>query len=288
MLIKSSRFSDPELDRFRELQQLSFHILETMASELVEGLTEKEVAGALVRRYRDAGFTSFFHLPVVLFGERAALPGHFPVGKFFPKSRALKEGDSVVLDASPISEGYLVDTSYSFCLGENEDHRKMMFNLARFRDQVCTAVNEGQTFKEIAEQVEQEIQGMGYESVHNKHPGEVLGHRAVKLPVMPFSWRLNGFDAMSLSWFGYKDKIASLGLGKQAPLWNTSKNSDHPPHDGLWLVEPHAGLGPVGAKWEEILVIEDGEAYWLEEEPPHVRQWQQIVKQQAYGPNPAH
>ncbi|MEM7358317.1 MAG: M24 family metallopeptidase [Pseudomonadota bacterium] len=287
MFIKSSKFSDSELDKFRELQQLSFSILENMASELTVGLTEKEVAGALVRRYRDAGFTSFFHLPVVLFGERAALPGNFTVGKFFPKSRALQEGDSVVLDASPIADGYLVDTSYSFCLGECDNHRRMMFDLARFRDQVCTAVNEGQTFKDIAESVEQEIQQLGYESVHNKHPGEVLGHRAVKLPVMPFDWRLNGFDATSLSWFAYKDKIASIGLGKEAPLWNTSKNSDHAPHDGLWLVEPHAGLGAVGAKWEEILVIDDGEAYWLEDEPPHVRQWQQIVSQQSYSPIPA-
>ena len=179
MLIKAKNFTEPELDRFRELQAISFSILETTAAELQLDQTEKEVAKILVRRYRDAGFTSFFHLPVVLFGERTALPGNFTVGKFFPKSRALALNDSVVLDASPIQGGYLVDTSYSFCFGENSDHQKMMTNLAQFRNQVCDAVNEGQSFKVIAEQVEADIRSMGYEAVHCKHPGEVLGHRAV-------------------------------------------------------------------------------------------------------------
>lgn len=248
------------------------------------GQTEKAVARTLVRRFRDSGFTSFFHLPVVLFGERTALPGDFSVGKFFPKSRALRAGDSVVLDAAPISGGYLVDTSYSCCFGENLQHRTMMGNLARFRPQVCDAVNRGHSFKAIAEQVDADIQSMGYIAAHRKHPGEVLGHRAVKLPVAPVTLRLKGFDAMSLGWFKIKDKLAKLGIGHESPLWNTSKNSDHPPHDGLWLVEPHAGDGSVGAKWEEILVIENGHARWLDDEPPHVRQWQQIENKQSYRP----
>ena len=76
-----------------------------------------------------------------------------------------------------------------------------------------------------------------------------------------------------------------MGLGGEAPLWNTSKNSDHPPHDGLWLVEPHAGFGAVGAKWEEILVIENGRAYWLDDQPPHLKQAQQIEQQLSYRPD---
>lgn len=284
MLIQTKNFTRTELDRFLELQRLSFSILENTAAELEIGQTEKEVARTLVRRYRQAGFISFFHLPVVLFGERTALPGDFPVGKFFPKSRALQSGDCIVLDAAPISAGLLVDTSYSFCFGENEEHRQMMLNLATFREQVRDAVNKGQSFKSIAEDVEADIRSMGYEAVHCKHPGAVLGHRAVKLPKLPFAWRFNGFDAMSLGWFSFKDKIAQLGLGRENPLWNTSKCSDHPPHDGLWLVEPHAGKATVGAKWEEILVIENGVARWLDEEPPHVRQVAQITRGADYGP----
>ncbi len=285
MFIQSKNFNRVELEQFRDFQRLSFSILENMATQLVSGQTERDVARELVRRYRKAGFSSFFHLPVVLFGERTALPGDFRIDSFFPKKRALQAGDSVVLDAAPISAGYLVDTSYSFCFGEDDVHRDMMLNLATFRKQILGAVNNGDSFKSIAEKVEADIRSMGYEPVHSKHPGEVLGHRAVKLPKLPFTWRFRGFDALSLGWFSYKDKVAQIGIGREDPLWNTSACSDHPPHDGLWLVEPHAGKGSVGAKWEEILVIEKGVARWLDDSPPHVRQVKQIKQGDSYAPS---
>ena len=219
---------------------------------------------------------------------RTALPddgaNKWKLGNFFPKSRELKTNDSVIMDAAPLFKGYLVDTSYSFCFGEDPAHRKMMANLSGFRDDVCQAVNAGHTFKSIAERVGADIRAMGYEPVHQKHPGAVLGHRTLKTTDLPFTWRLQGFDGVSLTWFGAKEKLAQAGIGRHSPLWNESKTSDHAPHDGLWLVEPHAGDGPTGAKWEEILVIQDGKAHWLDEKPPHVHQWQQIAKGAAYVP----
>lgn len=283
-MIKSKDFSPEELNIFLLNQQTSFGILERMAVTLKEGDTEKDIAHALVKEYKRAGVNSFFHLPVVLFGERTALPGDWRVSNFFPKSRALQNGDSVIMDAAPLFSGYLVDTSYSFCFGENPVHQKMMMDLSRFRTTVLDAVNLGESFKAIADQVNNEIKSMGYEPVHTKHPGEVLGHRALKASNLPFTWRWKGFDALSLGWFILKDKTANSGIGRESPLWNNSDTSRHPPHDGLWLVEPHAGLGEVGAKWEEILVIQDGRAEWLDNNPPHVRQWDKIKHNKTYAP----
>ena len=288
MFIKTHNFAATALSHFRDLQRTSFAILEEAAASLVGGETEKEVAHALVKRYRAAGADSFFHLPVVLFGERTALPGEWAIGNFFPNSRTLEPGDSVILDAAPLFSGYLVDTSYSFCFGDSDQHRAMMQHLAQYRDTVPAAVNNGDTFTSIANQVLQTLTSAGYEAAHTKHPGEVLGHRAIKTPNLPFQLRLQGFDAVSLSWFRLKDRLATSGLGRRSPLWNTLKTSDHEAHDGLWLVEPHAGLGPVGAKWEEILVIEGGEARWLDDEPPHVRQWSQIAAGADYRPHAGH
>lgn len=284
-MIKASNFTSKELERFLALQRVSFEILENTAAALEGGETEREVARALVKRYRAAGAQSFFHLPVVLFGERAGLPGDWPVGKFFPRRRALADGDSVILDAAPIFDGYLVDTSYSFCLGRNDAHRTMMAHLADYRAGVLAAVNRGETFKAIADTVTRAMQAADYEPVHRKHPGQVLGHRAIKLRNMPIKPQFRGFDAMSLAWFRAKDMLATTRLGRRSPLWNALKASDHKPHDGLWLVEPHAGNGSVGAKWEDILVIDDGQARWLDEDPPHVRQWACIARGEPYGPN---
>jgi len=285
MLVKTRSFSSDELQAFRHLQEKSFAILEEMASELTAGMSEKQVARELVNRFRQAGFQSFFHLPVVLFGERTALPGDWRVGHFFPRHNQLKSGDAVILDAAPICDGFLVDTSYSFSFGSNALHRRMMADLAGFRETIVQQVNAGVTFRQIAENVVQRFAEYGYEPVHGKHPGEVLGHRAVKLSKLPFDWRINGFDGLALSWFGFKDRWASHFIGRQSPLWNASKASDHTPHDGLWLVEPHAGKDGVGAKWEEIMVIEQGRASWLCDTPPHVRQWRQIGRGEDYTPS---
>jgi hypothetical protein len=76
----------------------------------------------------------------------------------------------------------------------------------------------------------------------------------------------------SLGWFLMKSAQAKH-WPRQSPLWNRSASSDHLPTDGLWLVEPHFASEDLGAKWEEILVIEKGRARWLEDEPPHVLQW---------------
>ena len=85
---------------------------------------------------------------------------------------------------------------------------------------------------------------------------------------------MQGFDAISLSWFKLKDSLAMKRVGNRSPLWNASQASDHAAHDGLWLVEPHAGKGETGAKWEEILVIDQGQARWLQDRPPHVEYWE--------------
>ena len=46
------------------------------------------------------------------------------------------------------------------------------------------------------------------------------------------------------------------------------------PTPGLWAVEPHLGFRGVGAKFEELLVVTEDDAWWLDDEVPHVRRWQ--------------
>ena len=40
---------------------------------------------------------------------------------------------------------------------------------------------------------------------------------------------------------------------------------------GLWAMEPHIGRDGVGAKWEEMLVVTDNDAYWLDGAVSHLR-----------------
>lgn len=270
MFLKTKNFSAKELAKFQELQTLSFSILTETARSLEAGVEERAVANALVKKYKAAGVGNFFHLPVVLFGERTALPGDWGVKNFYPKRRGLQEGDSVILDASPLFSGYLVDTSYSFCFGESPEHEAMMQDLLIERQLILEAVNQGHSFHKITTDVYERALENGYEGVHEKHPGEVLGHRAGRWRAFGKSWRMKNVDGGTLSWFIGKELLARAGLKKQSPLWNRLATSRHAPTDGLWLVEPHFGKGEVGAKWEEMLIIENGKARWLEDMPPHV------------------
>ncbi len=73
------------------------------------------------------------------------------------------------------------------------------------------------------------------------------------------------------------------GKDTGSPVWNDGVESNHRPIAGLWAVEPHIGLHGVGVKWEELLVISDNGAYWLDDQVPHVQEalkkgW---IKQQA-------
>jgi len=271
MFVKAKGFTRSEMDRFRSLQQTCFQIQQELGSELREGVSEKEVAQELFKRYQKAGAGNFFHLPVALFGERTGLPGRWGIGSFYPRDVKLNEGDAVILDGAPLFGGFMVDTSYSFSFGTNERHDDMMRSLLEQRPRVVEEVNRNLSFKEIAQRVADDCAALGYEPVHEKHPGEVFGHRAVRVRG-PQGWRLRGSDGVSLSWFLLKSGQAKY-LPKQSPLWNRSASSDHAPTDGLWLVEPHFSCKEFGAKWEEILVIKNGRAEWLEDEPPHVRTW---------------
>ena len=228
----------------------------------------------MTRAFRRLGVSSYFHLPVALFGARTALPGRWRLRDFWPTRNRLKPGDAIILDASPIFEGYLVDTSYSTRLGDNEAHQRMLMDLAPFRDFIAGRVRDGAAFRDIAVETDARIRALGYENRHQAHLEAVLGHRAVRLRRPRPGWTYNkGFDIQALGWFALHTVAARKGLWRFSPNWNADATSDHAPWDGLWAVEPHLGRGEIGAKWEELLVIQDGAVFWLDDDNPHMRYW---------------
>jgi hypothetical protein len=274
VIVQHRGFSAAQLDRFKAGQRASYRVLEEVAAGLGPGITEREATARITRAYRALGVHSYFHLPVALFGARTALPGRWRLRHFWPTRNRLKEGDPIILDASPIFDGYLVDTSFSTRLGDNEGHHRMMMGLAGFRGLIARRVREGASFRAIAIETDERIRAMGYENRHQAHLEEVLGHRAVRIRRPRPRWiYAKGFDVQALGWFALHTMAARRGLWRFSPNWNARATSDHAPWDGLWAVEPHLGKGDVGAKWEELLVIQDGEVFWLDEDVPHVRYW---------------
>ena len=64
--------------------------------------------------------------------------------------------------------------------------------------------------------------------------------------------------------------MTRFSKGFQSPEWNDLATSDHPTGPGLWAIEPHLGFRGTGVKWEELLVVTHDDAYWLQDDVPHV------------------
>ncbi len=271
--MKWSGFSDEEIERFRHFQTLSFEIQQSIASTLRTGVTERDIAKAMMKAYRAEGVGSYFHLPVVLFGERTTLPDPWSTGHFWPKDRPLEPGDSVILDASPIFDGLLVDTSTTVChLPSGSSFQQAAKDDLGYRTSIIEAVRASATFQEIAIEVDQQFAASGYRNCHRLHPGEVLGHRVGDVSGSESADDM-GFATEVVDWFFTQlasPATDSDSVQTPAPTWSANPGSDHPPADGLWAVEPHLGKGSVGVKWEEVLVIQGSDVFWLQDNPPHV------------------
>ncbi len=123
---------------------------------------------------------------------------------------------------------------------------------------------------EVYAAVDAQIAAHGYDNRHQVYPGRVIGHQVTRTTARgPAGVNLFGFGVRTLQ---------TLSL---PPLWADGRSSHHAPTPGLWAVEPHIGFRDVGIKFEELLVVTDDAAYWLDDDLPHVRRWAQLKETTA-------
>lgn len=272
--LQDSGFNPDELARFAHWQRISFAALEQVGTTLAAGDTERAVALRIHRAMHAAGAQNYFHVPVALFGDRTAYPGDFGQFEALPTDRMLKKGDAVILDAAPIFDGCTVDTSFSLRFGAGGVPAVLDEALVHLRALVLERVHEGATMRAIAREVDEEIRARGLENCHRKHIGAVLGHR-LTMERSPFlrGRRVWGLAPRQVGWFFLNSWRSARGKPQLSPNWNHARQSDCPVQDGLWALEPHVAQGGFGAKFEDILVVQDGKAWFLDEDLPHHRRW---------------
>lgn len=294
-------YTSQDLAKHKRAQQMAYDAVEAVEKNLYEGITEKEAAAMIEAWLRDQGVSRFFHHGFAWFGDRTAFRGfdkvddrfsltsllnpalpHF--GKqFMPSNRKLKKGDAVILDVAPVVDGVAADIGYSCSLpgDESEKLHQARMDLEPYRQLILDLVLAEKTQAEIYKAVDKLIAEQGYENVHSYYPGGVLAHKVGKYPLadLPLP-EIMGFDMQSLFYLGaHSIKEAIDGATNKSPLWGP--HSHQPCEPGLWAVEPHIGKGPVGAKWEELLVVTENGAHWLTDDLPHVRYWKQHKKAAA-------
>ncbi len=248
-------YSKGDLEGFKKSQKLAYTCALTIAKELKEGWSEKQTAKLMDVYLQDCGVRTFFHKSFAWFGDRSRFQGFKSYWDFLPSNRTLEATDVIILDTAPIYESYTSDIGYTYSLEPHPGLKRAQKKLLEFRQKIPTLFQSELLTKRIWEKVDADLKAAGYDNCHSQYPFSVLGHRVHKLRF----GHLPGVTApFSLhSYFSFiKRGIFPELLG---PDHEGSKN-------GLWAIEPHLGGEGFGAKFEEILVVQSGQAYWLDNE----------------------
>jgi Xaa-Pro aminopeptidase len=254
-------YSLAELAGFRIAQRIAYAATASVETTLRAGITERDVAALLHARLAEAGVRRYFHGPLVWFGDRTVLGDTWPGPDYLPTSRELRPGMPVILDVAPIVDGYIADVAYSFAFGENVEMAMMLAELAWIRDAIPRAFRRGLTLAAAYRRIDAMIARRGYASRHRASPFGALGHRVARLAT------------------DHHEDVARMRIDrdywrfdpKAWPLWNDREECAGPVPHGVWAVEPHIGREGVGAKFEELLVVDADGVHWLDDDLPHVK-----------------
>lgn len=251
-LSSDQNWTEQDLQGFLRAQSLALRTAEEIGRLLQPGWSEIQAARVFESALRDHGVKAFFHRPFVWFGDRTRFQGIQAYQDFMPTQRRVRDGDSVILDAAPIVNGFACDIGYTTSMGESETVQEAKKFLMDLRGQIPTLFVDGRKGQDIWRQVDETITRAGYQNCHQMYPLGVLGHRLYKL-----SSRLPSVQLLRFGWQSF------AGLLQHGVVTEVLANFSSGDIKGLWAIEPHIGKGSVGAKFEEILVVKQDSAFWL-------------------------
>lgn len=264
-----------DLNGFKQAQKLAYAAAEATAAELKPGMTEKQAAKIQETWLLDNGVSDWLHAPFAWFGDRTAFQGFRVAFQFLPTNRRLEENMPYILDNAPVVDGFTADIGYAGVLGENRVLDLILDDLLEHRNMILSMIKQQHSMSEVSQAVDRLTEEQGHNPRHKAYPFEVLAHQVTKMNPR------TDVKKATLFKFG-TDFLQTLGrvtlkakFQGWSPLWNSKNGSNHPPIPGLWAVEPHLGFRGVGAKFEELLVITQDDAFWLDDDVPHVQRWKE-------------
>ena len=212
----------------------------------------------------DHGVRAYLHKPIVAFRERTLAPDD-EWGPPKGEGLTLREGDVVILDCAPIVERYTGDIAYTLSVGPNPELVAAQEFLSDLRARVLDRFTDPATSASIFDWVDREIRAAGYENAAGGYGQHLLGHRvyrhgrffsthAAAPPEKVFGW--------FLSWHGGGFLLNNISRLIMPEVLNVNHRGAK---TGVWAFEPHIRVGDFGAKFEELLVVEDGHAHWLDD-----------------------
>jgi len=187
--------SADEVAQMRTAVQISEKALTEVLAEVRPGMTERQVATLLSQAQSQAGGEEVPFLPIVLAGERAALPHGGPT------DRVIKAGDVLLLDFGTRKGGYVSDITRTFAVGQPlEGKRLAVYEAVRVANEAGRqAAKPGVTCQEVDRAARKaiEVAGFGEYFIHrtghgvgldgHERPYIVEGNEVVLEPGMTFT-----------------------------------------------------------------------------------------------------
>jgi len=242
-----------DIEGYLKAQRLAHQCASEIASMLRPGWSEAHTAELMNTWLNDHGVDSFFHKAFVWFGDRTRFDGVRNYFEYLPSKRVLRDDEVFILDIAPIVGSYICDIGYSGCIGINADFEKAHAYLINLRERIPEMFSKKSSGAAIWAAIDQDMMEHGYENIHAKYPFSVLGHRIHKSS-------LERVKANFIN-FGWQSYWEFISRGVFGQLLNQNFEGDL---TGLWAIEPHIGTINFGAKFEEILLVKDGKAEWLD------------------------
>jgi len=246
--------SGSDIAGFVEAQKLAQQGAREVAGMLQEGWTEIQAAELLNTWLADHGVRAWFHKAFVWYGDRTRFRGVKRYADYLPSKRVVRPGEVFILDVAPIVDGFICDIGFTGSLGANAEFDAARSFLGTLRDEIPGLfASQGSGFA-VWTIVDQMIRDQGYENIHALYPFAVLGHRVHR---MRATWSEQSFIN-----FGWQSYWSFLSRGLFGQLLNVNHEGSVV---GLWAIEPHVGGRDFGAKFEEILLVDESGARWIDD-----------------------
>ena len=160
---------ETELDAIRTAVEVTDQVYEEILSMIRPGYTEKQVANALVAKYREYAEGEAYS-PIVATGPNGALPHAIPTDREFQK------GDFVVIDAAAKYAGYHADMTRTPVIGEATGKHHEIYGIVKEAQQRgCDTAKAGVPCKVVDSATRDYIKEMGYGEYYTHGTGHGLG-----------------------------------------------------------------------------------------------------------------
>ena len=124
---------EEELELLREAQRITDEAFEHICGYIKVGMTEQQIRNELERCMMSLGAEGISFETIIAAGPNGANP------HARPGTRAVEEGDLIVMDYGALYEGYHADMTRTVCLGQPSEEQMAVYEVVRRAHEECAA-----------------------------------------------------------------------------------------------------------------------------------------------------